>query len=89
MVCVYEVQRSQMFVDSEGEIFEIIVVSHICQPLCAQSIDLCSNMHKNLASLNLADTHHSDIPLEFDMLVGSDLYCNSPLAKLSVDRIVL
>ena len=76
-------------VDGEGEIFEVIVVSHICQPLSAQSIDLCSNMYKHLASLNLTDTHHSDIPLEIDVLVGLDLYGNSPLAKLFVDRLVL
>lgn len=61
-------------VDGEGEILKVLVVPHICQPLSAQSIDVCSNMYKHLASLNLADTYHSDHPLQIDMLVGSDLY---------------
>ncbi|XP_065902449.1 uncharacterized protein [Dysidea avara] len=60
--------------DGEGEILDVLVVPHICQPLSAQPIDLCSKIYTHLAPLNLADTHHNDTPLEIDMLVGSDFY---------------
>ena len=54
--------------------FKLFVVPYICDPLTAQSVNLCSRMYSHLSQLDLADTHHSGTPMEVDMLIGSDLY---------------
>ena len=33
-------------------------------------------MYNHLTQLDLADTFHSEVPLEVDMLIGSELYWN-------------
>ena len=58
----------------QDEVLELRIVPHICEPLSAQPVNICSKMFPHLAPLTLADTHHSDTPLQVDMLIGSDFY---------------
>ena len=53
--------------------FKVFVVPQICDPLTAQSVNLSSRMYSHLSQLDLADTYHSETPMEVDMLIGSDL----------------
>ena len=53
---------------------ELFVVPHICDPITAQSVNLCSRMYNHLSKLDLADTFDSEVPMKVDMLIGSDIY---------------
>ena len=56
------------------ENLELVVVPHICDPLTVQPISLSSRMYNHLTQLDLADTFHAEMPLDIDMLIGSDFY---------------
>lgn len=56
------------------QVFKLFIVPHICDPLTAQSVNLCLGMYSHLSQLDLADIYHSGTPMEVDMLIGSDLY---------------
>ena len=58
----------------QREELELLTIPHICEPLLAQPVDLSSAVYGHLAPLRLADTYQGDIPIEVDMLIGSDLY---------------
>ena len=70
VVCIGIITKS-----GQREELDLLTVSHICESLLAQPVDLCSKMYSHLAPLNLADTHQGDNPIEVDMLIGSDFYC--------------
>ena len=42
--------------------------------MSTQPVQLCLKTFPHLTSLTLADTHPADVPLNVDMLVGSDFY---------------
>ena len=58
----------------QDEIVELLVVPCICNALSAQPVQLCSKTFPHLTPLTLADTHPADVPLNVDMLIGSDFY---------------
>ena len=59
---------------SHKQNLELVVVPHICDPLTVQPINLSSRMYNHLTQLDLADTFHAEMPLDIDMLIGSDFY---------------
>ena len=46
----------------------------ICEPLSNQPIALAANSWDRLAALQLTDYSQGDVPLDIDILVGSDQY---------------
>ena len=58
----------------QGKVVELLVVPHICEPLTAQPVQLCSKTFPHLTPLTLADIYPADTPLDVDMLIGSDFY---------------
>ena len=58
----------------QDEVVELLVVPRICNVLSAQPVQLCSKTFLHLTPLTLADTHPADVPLNVDMLIGSDFY---------------
>ena len=72
---LYDIVRIGVITKSgQREELDLLTVPHICEPLLAQPVDLCSRMYSHLAPLNLADTHQGDNSIEVDMLIGSDFY---------------
>ena len=69
VVCIGIVTKS-----GQDEVVELLVVPRICNALSAQPVQLCSNTFPHLTPLTLADTHPADVPLNVDMLIGSDFY---------------
>ena len=54
----------------QREELELFTISHICESLLAQPVDLSSAAYSHLAPLQLAETHQGDNPIEIDMLIG-------------------
>ena len=53
--------------------FKVIVVPQICEPITPQPLSVCVESCEHLSQLELADPG-SNIPLEVDVLIGSDYY---------------
>ena len=53
--------------------FEVLVVPQICEPISPQPLSVCVASCEHLSQLELADPG-SNIPLEVDVLIGSDYY---------------
>ena len=52
----------------------LIVVPHICDPVCTQPISAAKQRYEHLSGLDLADSAEVDGRLEIDVLIGSDQY---------------
>lgn len=52
----------------------LLTVPYICEPLSVQPISLCQESFDHLSRLELADNSDGTIPMEVDILVGSDYY---------------
>ena len=55
-------------------ILPVVVVPHICDPVCVQPIDVAKTSYEHLAGLELADSGDVGSSLEIDLLIGSDHY---------------
>ena len=52
----------------------LYTVPYICEPLSVQPISVCAQSYDHLSCLELADSTVGEIPLDVDVLVGSDHY---------------
>ena len=50
--------------------------SDICYPLEGQNIDLAQEQFKHLKNLDLADRNPEGLPMNIDILIRSQNYCN-------------
>ena len=77
--------------DGSNMQMSFLSVPLICEPLSNQPIALAASSWNRLAPLQLADYSQGDVPLEIDILIGSDQYwklvtgeminqCNGPTA---------
>ena len=64
------VMKMKHGLDQEIEAF---VVPHICEPISPQPLNGCIRDYKHLSQLKFADSY-DDLPLEVDILIGSDYY---------------
>ena len=55
-------------------VLPMVVVPHICDPICVQPIDTSQASYGHLAGLELADSGDIGSRLEIDILIGSDHY---------------
>jgi len=60
--------------EGDDEELELVSVPIICQPLTFQPIDLCVKKYQHLSDLELADSTQNDVPMEVDLLTGSNYY---------------
>lgn len=58
--------------DADQE-YEVLVVPQICEPISPQLLSVCVESCEHLSQLESADSG-SNIPLEVDVLIGSDYY---------------
>ncbi len=69
--------------DGETLSLPMVVVPHICDPVCAQPIDVSQASYGHLAGLEFADSGEVGSSLRIDLLIGSDHYW-----KLVTGRVV-
>ena len=50
------------------------LVSDICHPIEEQRIDLAQEKYSHLQKLNLADSNPNNLPIDIDVLIGTDYY---------------
>ena len=53
----------------------LLSVSYTCEPLSIQPISLCPEMYSHPSCLELADASDGSKPMEVNLLIGSDYYC--------------
>ena len=59
-----------------------IVVPHICDPICTQSVTLSKQSNALPSTLDLADAADVQDNLEIDLLIGSDQYWDLVTGKI-------
>lgn len=52
----------------------VCYVAKICEPLNSQPIDFAVKQYPHLSNLPLADSNPRGLPLDIDVLIGSDYY---------------